>query len=583
MKRVGFTFVCVLALSWAGVAHARGPSDFEMRGPVGAVAAGGPYKSHVLKAPKRFDLVGMRWRGRLAPTISLRAKKANGHWTHWTRVPSDPGDAPDARQRFGFSAPVWTGDASHVQYKLSRRVPGLRLHFVSVPPVKRRALASRTTQTAPGGQPAIQPRAAWGDEDCVPRDKPVYGDVQVAFVHHTVSANDYTAAEVPSIILSICRYHRNSNGWNDIGYNFVVDKFGTLWEGRAGGIDQAVVGAQAQGYNSHSTGIAEIGTHSDVPATPATLDAIARLIKWKLPLHGAPTQGTVTLTSGGGSLNRYKSGTPVTLERISGHRDGDNTSCPGDALYAQLPDIRARVGDVQPTAPSQARTRLDVSLTPGAVVYPEQATVSGALRQINGDPVAGVALDVQAYGTSGWRNTWKATTGSDGGFRVDVGARLSHQIRVLFAGDDLRLGTASKSMLLKVVPELKLQRSASRRGVGQTVTLSGTVQPNKTKLQLVVERRIGKKRSVGTLALRARSGKFARTYKFHSAGLFRFYVKFPGDKGNSATKSTAVYVRALPAAQPKPAPTPAPDAPESGGGGGGGGGGVSPSGGATAY
>jgi N-acetylmuramoyl-L-alanine amidase len=581
MKRAGFTLVCVLALWGAGAAHAA--SDFEMHGPVGAVAAGGPYKSHVLKAPKRFDLVGMRWHGRLAPVISLRAKKANGRWTHWTRVPADSDDSPDPgsreRRAGGFSAPVWTGDADYVQYKLSGRVPGLRLHFVSVPRVKRHALASRTTQSAPGGQPAIQPRAAWGDEDCVPRDTPVYGDVQVAFVHHTVSANDYTAAEVPSIILSICRYHRNSNGWNDIGYNFLVDKFGTLWEGRAGGIDQAVVGAQAQGYNSHSTGIAEIGTHSDVPATTATLDAIARLIQWKLPLHGAPTQGTVTLTSGGGSLNRYRSGTPVTLERISGHRDGDNTSCPGDALYAQLPDIRARVGNVQPTAPSQARTRLDVSLTPGSVVYPEQTTVSGALRQINGDPVAGVALDVQAYGTSGWRSTWKATTGSDGGFRIDVGARLSHQIRVRFAGDDLRLGTVSKSMLLKVVPELKLQRSASRRGVGQTVTLSGTVQPNKTKLQLVVERRIGNKRSVGTLALRARSGKFARTYKFHSSGLFRFYVKFAGDKGNAATKSTAVYVRALPSAQPKPAPTPEPEAPESGGGGGG----VSPSGAATAY
>jgi hypothetical protein len=553
MKRRGFTLVCVLALWWAGTAQAASsPSDFEMRGPVGAVAAGGAYKSHVLRAPKRFDLVGLRWRGRAEPTIALRAKKRSGHWTNWTRVPADPDDAPDRPMRFGFSAPVWTGDATHVQYKLSRRVPGLRLHFVSVPAAKRRALASRKTQAAPGSPPAIQPRAAWGDEDCVPRDKPVYGDVQVAFVHHTVSANDYTAAEVPSIILSICRYHRNSNGWNDIGYNFVVDKFGTLWEGRAGGIDQAVVGAQAQGYNSHSTGIAEIGTHSDVPATTATLDAIARLIKWKLPLHGAPTSGTVTLTSGGGSLNRYKSGTPVTLERISGHRDGDNTSCPGNALYAQLPDIRARVGDVQPTQPAQARTRLDVSLTPGAVVYPEQATVSGALRQINGDPVAGVPLEVQALGASGWRTTWRATSGSDGGFRVDIGARLSHQIRVRYAGDDLRLGTYSKSMLLKVVPELKLQRSASRRPVGQTVTLSGTVQPNKSRLQLVVERRIGKKRSTGTLSLRASRGKFARTYRFHSSGLFRFYVKFPGDKGNAASRSTAVYVRALAAPEPEP-------------------------------
>ena len=574
MKRAGFTFACVLTLVFAGAAHAsRGPSDFEMRAPAGAsAAAAGPYKSHVLRAPKRFDLVGMRWRGRLQPTISLRARKASGSWTKWTRVPSDPEDAPDRPMRGGFSAPVWTGDADLVQYKLSRRVPGLRLHFVSVPSPTRRALASRTSQVAPGGPPAIQPRAAWGAEDCVPRDEPVFGDVQVAFIHHTVSANDYTAEEVPSIILSICRYHRNSNGWNDIGYNFLVDKFGTLWEGRAGGVDQAVVGAQAQGYNSHSTGIATIGTHSDVPEMSVALDAIARLIQWKLPLHGAPTQGTVTLTSGGGSLNRYKSGTPVTFERISGHRDGDNTSCPGDALYAQLPEIRARVGNVQPTQPSQARTKVDVSLTPGSVVYPQQATVSGALRQINGEPVGGVPLEVQAYGTSGWRTAWRATTGSDGGFRVDVGARLSHQIRVRFAGDDLRLGVVSKSLLLKVVPELKLERSASRRPVGQTVTLSGTVQPNKTRLVLVVERRMGKVKDTGTLKLGASRGRFKRTYRFHSAGLFRFYVKFAGDNGNAAAKSGAVYVRALPAAA-KPAP-----APESGSGGG-----VAPGGGVSAY
>jgi hypothetical protein len=198
-------------------------------------------------------------------------------------------------------------------------------------------------------------------------------------------------------------------------------------------------------------------------------------------------------------------------------------------------------------------------------VYPRQATVSGALRQINGEPVADVALDVQAYGTSGWRSTWQATTGSDGGFRLDVGARLSHKLRVRFAGDDVRLGSVSKTVLLNVVPELKLQRSASRKSLGQTVTLSGTVQPNKTRLQLVVERRVGKKKSVGTLALRARSGKFARTYRFHSTGLYRFYVKFAGDKANSASKSTAVYVRALPSAAPS-APTVAPQ-PGTGGGG----------------
>src|SRR4051794_28873248 len=586
MRRLGFmvVFVLCLALAAGTASAAPGPTDFEMKAAASASAAGaGAYRSPVLRAAHRFDLVGMRWSSRLTPTISLRARKLDGKWTKWTRVPTDPDDSADAGSREknprGFSAPVWTGDADFVQYKLSRRVAGLRLHFVSVPRVERRALASRKAAGEPGsGQPVIQPRSAWGAQDCVPREPAIFGDVQVAFVHHTVSANDYTAAEVPSIILSICRYHRNSNGWNDIGYNFLVDKFGTIWEGRAGGIDQPVVGAQAQGYNSHSTGIADIGTHQDVPASSAELDAFARLIRWKLPLHGAPTQGQVTLTSGGGSLNRYRSGTPVTLDRISGHRDGDNTECPGNALYAQLPDLRARVGNVGPAPQAlQSRTRVDATITPAAVVYPQQATVSGVLRQINGEPVAGVPLNVQAYGTSGWRNTWKATSGDDGGFRVDVGARLSHKLRVSYAGDAAHLGAVSPTLLLKVVPELQLQRSAARKAVGQTVTLSGIVQPNKTKLVLVVERRIGKKRDAGTLVLRAKRGKFARTYRLHSSGLFRFYVKFAGDSANAPAKSSAVYVRAVPHAASTPqsgAPDESPP-PTSGGGGAAPGGGVS--------
>ena len=79
-------------------------------------------------------------------------------------------------------------------------------------------------------------------------------------MHHTVTANDYGPEDSAGIVLAIARYHRNGHGWNDIGYNFLVDQYGQVFEGRAGGLEAAVVGAQAQGYNSVSTGIACLGT-----------------------------------------------------------------------------------------------------------------------------------------------------------------------------------------------------------------------------------------------------------------------------------------------------------------------------------
>src|SRR3712207_3426080 len=129
------------------------------------------------------------------------------------------------------------------------------------------------------------------------------------------------------MVLGIARYHRDSNGWNDVGYNFLVDKYGQVFEGRAGGVDQPVIGAQAQGYNSVSTGIACLGDFNTIAQSPAALEAIARLLAWKLPLHGTPVAGAVTVTSAGGATNRYRAGAAVTLQRISGHRDGNNTAC----------------------------------------------------------------------------------------------------------------------------------------------------------------------------------------------------------------------------------------------------------------
>ena len=478
-----------------------------------------------MRAPHRFSTVGLHWRGRVQPRVSLRVRSDGGRWSRWVRS--------------GDSSPVWVGRADWVQYRLSRRVPGLRVHFVNVSGDRPR---TRAVKAQAAGQPPIEPRSAWDPSNqCPPRTAPQYGDVQVAFVHHTVSLNDYEPSDVPSIILGICRFHRNSNGWNDIGYNFLVDKFGTLWEGRAGGIDQPVVGAQAQGYNSQSTGIANIGTFDSVPETDAAMNAMAQLIRWKLPLTGAPTSGTTTLISAGGPSNRYPAGTPVTLDRISGHRDGDSTDCPGGILYTQLPALRQLVGSVGPT---RARTKLASSLVPSTVVYGRTTTVTGRLALVNATPLSG-PVQVQLFGHGAWHTVAGGSSAADGSFGIPLRPSVGHQLRVTYPGDGAHLPSTSRRATLKVQPRITVRRSVARAAVGRTPMISGTIRPAKSRLRLVITRTSGgRKTRAASFRLRAKRGHFRKSYRLPGPGLYTYQVRFDGDRSNVRAASTKLHVRA---------------------------------------
>ena len=210
-------------------------------------------------------------------------------------------------------------------------VPRAALALASV-----RAQAPQADAAQLAGRPPIVLRAAWGGDLVPPRTRPAYGEVNLAVVHHTESANEYTQAQAPGVVLAITKFHRDTRGWNDVGYNFLVDRFGTIYEGRAGGVELPVIGAHAQGFNGVSTGISVIGSFTASEPPAAALDAVARLIAWRLPLAGIPVSGQVTVTSGGGSLAKFRSGAAVTLPRICGHRDVGSTDCPGDRLYADL-------------------------------------------------------------------------------------------------------------------------------------------------------------------------------------------------------------------------------------------------------
>lgn len=198
-------------------------------------------------------------------------------------------------------------------------------------------------------QPPIVSRVAWQADESLNNESPDYLEkVKAVFVHHTAQTNSYSCADSAAIVRGLHTYHVKSNGWKDLGYNFVVDKCGTIFEGRKGGVDRAVLGAHTYGFNRDTTGIAVIGMHTDTQAASAATTAVARLAAWKLGQYKGDPTGTVQLTAGAAGGNffgtQFAAGKAYPFQQISGHRDGFNTQCPGGSLYGQLPAIRSLAG-----------------------------------------------------------------------------------------------------------------------------------------------------------------------------------------------------------------------------------------------
>ncbi|MEO5664714.1 MAG: FG-GAP-like repeat-containing protein [Nocardioides sp.] len=198
------------------------------------------------------------------------------------------------------------------------------------------ALSLRSAKRTPA-MPTIYSRAQWGADESI-RNKSAlrYGTVSAGFVHHTVNANDYTEAQVPGIMRSIYAYHVKSRGWSDIGYNFLVDRFGRIWEGRYGGVDKNVVGAHTLGYNDYSFAMSAIGNFDVVDAPDVMIQSYGALFAWKLALNGVNPASTAQQVG------------KSTFQAINGHRDAGKTACPGKYLYAKIPTIRALAAAAAP-------------------------------------------------------------------------------------------------------------------------------------------------------------------------------------------------------------------------------------------
>ncbi|WP_395693800.1 FG-GAP-like repeat-containing protein [Nocardioides sp.] len=328
-----------------------------------------------------YGAVGVTWaHGAEVATddITLQVRTRTGDaWSGWMPIGYDPEHGPDpgsaeARHARPGTDALLVGDVDDVQVRVQTAHTGLPadLRLSVVDPgraahsaYEKPALDTTTMDGTPGDavaaagapaslatdagegtdgtdridlsaatytpRPQIFSRAQWGaDESMREKSSLHYGEVHAGFVHHTVNANDYTRAEVPALLRSIYAYHTQSRGWSDIGYNYLVDRFGRIWEGRYGGIDRPVVGAHTLNYNDYSFAMSAIGNYDIKQPSQAMVQAYGALFAWKLSLHGVDASSTKQWVG-----SRY-------FQAINGHRDAAATACPGRYLYARIPQIR---------------------------------------------------------------------------------------------------------------------------------------------------------------------------------------------------------------------------------------------------
>ncbi len=288
-----------------------------------------------------FTAIGFTFDTPPEAPVMVRIRDAAGQLGEWQELEVNLDDGPDAGSpeagRSG-TEPLWVRDATGYEVSLaSTDVSGARTVTVH-DELQRTAVDATPIADAAAPNPfGVNLRSAWGARAALSTS---YGSVaRMAVVHHSDSSNSYSPAEVPGILRSIQAYHMDGQGWSDIAYNFVVDKYGGVWEGRAGGIAEPVIGAHAMGFNTNTVGVMVIGDYTTAAPTAAALESVSQVIGWKLALGGYDPASEGTFTSGGSTS--IPAGQVVRLPRVVGHQNVGATSCPG-SIQVHLPSIRNR-------------------------------------------------------------------------------------------------------------------------------------------------------------------------------------------------------------------------------------------------
>jgi hypothetical protein len=193
--------------------------------------------------------------------------------------------------------------------------------------------AAAASPSLPGVR--VRPRSDWAAGLSAPGElaQEAPGDVRMLVVHHSASPNGYAANEVPEILRGFHAFHTGAaKGWPDVAYNFFVDAFGTVWEGRAGSLAGPVRPDATGGSQGWSQICCFVGDHSSEPPTAAAQTSMTALLAALADRYAVEPGTTTTFVSRGS--NKWPAGVSVTTATIAGHRDVSLTSCPGDAAYA---------------------------------------------------------------------------------------------------------------------------------------------------------------------------------------------------------------------------------------------------------
>ena len=315
-------------------------------------SGGGRWQTEQLPT-STHSMVALTWaRSAREPSLRIRSRKG-GAWQDWRPMPTMH-DLPDLDE--GRAADVagtdlvWIGAADGVQVEVRGEKPE-DLTIVLLHPSRlgaglafsrtRRSDKDDDARPKRAPRPEFRRRRHWGAEPSWrPEDISYNHTIRQVHVHHTVNSNDYRKRDVAGLIRGMYRYHTHNLGWSDIGYNFLVDRFGRTWVGRAGGPRRPVRGAHTLGLNGTSCGVSVIGNFETAKPRDEVLGAIARLAAWKLDRYGRNPRGRIRVKSEGS--DNVAAGDVVRLPVIDGHRDTNDTACPGRHLYAALPEIRRR-------------------------------------------------------------------------------------------------------------------------------------------------------------------------------------------------------------------------------------------------